>query len=115
MTFVTVCRAAAVAPGAVKGVVADATPVAVANTGDDGWFAIYDICSHQDYSLSEGEVDGCDLECWAHGSRFDLRTGRPDAPPATRAVPVYPVRIVDGQVQVDPDNPLHHDTATEEN
>ncbi len=115
MTYVRVCAADEVAPGAAKGVVADSIPVAVVRTKDDDWFAIYDICSHQDYSLSEGEVDGCDLECWAHGSRFDLRTGHPDAPPATRPVPIYPVRIVAGQVEVDPDNPIHTTSDTEEN
>ncbi|GAB2889416.1 non-heme iron oxygenase ferredoxin subunit [Streptomyces deserti] len=61
-------------------------------------FAIHDVCSHSAVSLSEGEVDGCTVECWLHGSRFDLRTGQPLDPPATRPVPVYPVRIEDGCV-----------------
>ncbi|MER6975649.1 non-heme iron oxygenase ferredoxin subunit [Streptomyces carpinensis] len=61
-------------------------------------FAIYDVCSHSAVSLSEGEADGCTLECWLHGSRFDLRTGHPLDPPATRPVPVYPVQIEDGCV-----------------
>ena len=51
--------------------------------------AIHDICSHADVALSEGEVDGCTIECWLHGSRFDLRTGEPTGPPAVSAVPVY--------------------------
>ena len=63
-------------------------------------FAIYDVCSHSAVSLSEGEVDGCTVECWLHASRFDLRTGRPLDPPATRPVPVYPVQIEDGSVYV---------------
>ncbi len=114
MTFVTVCAVDDVTVNRPLGVVADATPVAVVNTPDDEWFAIYDICSHQDYALSEGDVEGCEIECWAHGSRFNLRTGFPDAPPAVVPVPVYPVRVVDGFVQVDPDNPLSTDSATEE-
>ncbi len=113
MTYVTVCAVDDVAVDRPLGVVADSVPVAVVHTHAGEWFAIYDICSHQDYSLSEGEVDGCELECWAHGSRFNLRTGYPDVPPATQPVPVYPVRIVDGQVQVDPDNPINA-RATEE-
>ena len=52
-------------------------------------------------ALSEGEVDGCTLECWLHGSRFDLRTGKPTGPPASVAVPVYPVQVTDGDVLVD--------------
>ena len=57
------------------------------------WFAVSDICSHADVSLAEGDVDGCTLECWLHGSRFDLRTGRPSGPPATTPVPIYPVSV----------------------
>ncbi|MFK0159447.1 non-heme iron oxygenase ferredoxin subunit [Streptomyces sp. NPDC090499] len=61
-------------------------------------FAIHDVCSHSAVSLSEGEVDKCTVECWLHGSRFDLRTGAPLDPPATRNVPVYPIRVEDGAV-----------------
>jgi 3-phenylpropionate/trans-cinnamate dioxygenase ferredoxin subunit len=52
-------------------------------------------------SLSEGEVEGCTVECWLHGSRFDLRSGKPLDPPATQPVPVYPVRVEDGSVYVE--------------
>ncbi|MFE3032978.1 non-heme iron oxygenase ferredoxin subunit [Streptomyces canus] len=63
-------------------------------------FAIHDTCSHSAVSLSEGEVEGCTIECWLHASRFDLRTGEPLGPPATRPVSVYPVRIEVGNVYV---------------
>ncbi|UNO42727.1 non-heme iron oxygenase ferredoxin subunit [Streptomyces sp. MST-110588] len=56
-------------------------------------FAINDICSHANVSLSEGEVEDCSIECWLHGSSFDLRTGKPSGLPATQPVPVYPVKI----------------------
>lgn len=56
-------------------------------------YAIRDVCSHAEVPLSEGEVDGCTIECWLHGSRFDLRTGKPTGMPATEPVPVYPVKI----------------------
>lgn len=56
-------------------------------------FAIRDECSHASVPLSEGEVDDCTIECWLHGSRFDLRTGKPTGMPATEPVPVYPVKI----------------------
>jgi 3-phenylpropionate/trans-cinnamate dioxygenase ferredoxin subunit len=55
--------------------------------------AVFDECSHAEVSLSDGEVEDCTVECWLHGSRFDLRTGKPTGLPATEAVPVYPVRI----------------------
>jgi 3-phenylpropionate/trans-cinnamate dioxygenase ferredoxin subunit len=64
-------------------------------------FAINDVCSHGQVSLSEGEVDGCTLECWLHGSRFDLRTGAPLSLPAVDPVPVYPVKVDDGKILVD--------------
>jgi len=63
-------------------------------------FAINDICSHANGSLSEGEVDGCSIECWLHGSTFDLPTGKPSGLPATRPVPVYPVKIEGDDVLV---------------
>jgi len=77
----------------------DGTPVAVVHTEGE-WFAIYDECSHAEVPLSEGEIDGCTLECWLHGSRFDLRTGDPSGPPATRPVPVYPVSVEGDRVFV---------------
>ena len=68
---------------------------------DDGVRAINDVCSHADVSLSEGEVDGQTIECWLHGSRFDLDTGQPSGLPATQPVPVYPVTIDGDTVLVD--------------
>jgi 3-phenylpropionate/trans-cinnamate dioxygenase ferredoxin subunit len=67
---------------------------------EDAVYAIGDRCTHQDISLSEGEVhiDECQLECWKHGSTFSLKTGRPDTLPATKAVPVFDVRIDGGDV-----------------
>ena len=62
---------------------------------DDQFYAIGDTCSHEDYSLSEGEVlsEESELECWKHGSTFDLRTGEACSLPATKPVPVYTVRV----------------------
>jgi len=79
--------------------VVDKTAVAVV-LAEGEVFAINDICSHGQVSLSEGEVDGCTLECWLHGSQFDLRTGKPLSLPATDPVPVYPTKVEDGKVFV---------------
>jgi 3-phenylpropionate/trans-cinnamate dioxygenase ferredoxin component len=87
-----VCTVAEVAEGTAHRVVVDGRPIAVVHT-EGQWFAVSDICSHADVSLAEGDVDGCTLECWLHGSRFDLRTGRPSGPPATTPVPTYPVSV----------------------
>ena len=74
-------------------------PVAVVRLGDD-LYALGDTCSHADYSLAEGEVDPEEgtIECWKHGSLFNLSTGEAETLPATRPVPVYDVGVDDGQV-----------------
>ena len=79
--------------------------VAVVRVGDEV-FAIEDVCSHAEIPLTDGEVDGCTIECVLHGSRFDLRTGKPTGPPATRPVPVFGTSVVDGEVFADLDSPL---------
>jgi len=63
-------------------------------------YALDDICSHEDVSLSEGEVDidECALECWKHGSLFSLETGEALSLPATKSVKTYEVRIIDNDV-----------------
>ncbi len=92
--------------GAVQ-VVIDDQPVSVVRAEDGSIHAIDDTCSHAEVSLSEGEVDDCTIECWLHGSRFDLRTGQPTALPATRPVDVYPVRVEDDVVHVDVTAPIN--------
>ena len=69
---------------------------------DDEFHAIADRCSHEDYSLAEGEVwvEEREIECPRHGSTFDLLTGNPCSLPATHGVAVYEVQVVDGSVTV---------------
>jgi 3-phenylpropionate/trans-cinnamate dioxygenase ferredoxin subunit len=69
---------------------------------DEDVYALHDVCSHQEVPLSEGEVDTDEraIECWKHGSQFDLVTGEPLSLPATRPVPVYDVRVDDGLIVV---------------
>ena len=93
MSAVEVCKLADIpVPGAIP-VVVDGVPVAVVRESNGTVHALRDVCSHADVALSEGEVDGCTLECWLHGSRFDLLTGKPSGPPATTSVPVYAVKV----------------------
>jgi 3-phenylpropionate/trans-cinnamate dioxygenase ferredoxin component len=103
--FHIVCQVGDIAPGTAKRYILDGVAMAIART-DEGVFAINDRCSHADVSLAEGEVDGCAIECWLHGSAFDLRTGVPLSLPAIEPVPVYALRVVgDGDaanVEVDP-------------
>jgi 3-phenylpropionate/trans-cinnamate dioxygenase ferredoxin subunit len=79
---------------------ADPARVCVALTGGRV-FALRDECSHQDVRLSDGEVEDGKIECWLHGSQFDLESGKPICLPAVDAVPTYPVTIVGGDVLVD--------------
>ena len=69
---------------------------------DDDFYAVDDECSHEDYSLSEGEVwaSDCSIECPRHGSLFDLRTGAACSLPATQPVAAYTVEVADGTVSV---------------
>jgi 3-phenylpropionate/trans-cinnamate dioxygenase ferredoxin subunit len=73
--------------------------------------AISDMCTHATVPLSEGEVDDCTIECWLHGSRFDLRTGEPTGLPAITAVDVYPVTIEGDDVYVDTSRTIGADNA----
>jgi 3-phenylpropionate/trans-cinnamate dioxygenase ferredoxin subunit len=110
--FVVVCAVDDVAVGGVLAVAAGGVELALVRTPDEV-FAIRDECSHAAIALSEGEVDAgdCEIECWLHGSRFDLRTGKPTGLPATEPVHVYPVRVVDGQVLVDVVHPRNQDDS----
>ena len=76
-------------------------PVALFRTDDGDVYAVDDTCTHQEASLSDGWVEGCAVECPLHSSRFDLRTGQVDAPPAQRPVRTHRVVVEDGAMYVD--------------
>lgn len=96
-----VCRFDELAVGQPARAEVDGVVVALVRCSDEVVYAVNDTCSHADVSLSEGEVTDCTLECWLHGSRFDLRTGEPIGLPATQPVATYPVHVIDGAVHVD--------------
>ena len=85
--------------GAVQAEIAG-TAVAIVRDSAGDIHAIDDTCSHANVSLSEGDVEDGEIECWLHGSRFDLRTGKPTGLPATSPISVYPVKIDGGDVFV---------------
>jgi 3-phenylpropionate/trans-cinnamate dioxygenase ferredoxin component len=80
----------------------DGVAIAVVLDASGEVHAIGDVCTHGDISLSDGFVEGDSLECWAHGSAFSLRTGRPLNLPAYEPVPVYEVTIDGDDVLIDP-------------
>ena len=99
--FVPVAREGDVAPGAVRVVEANGRSLALGHCDDGTWGAIDNVCTHDGGVLGEGELEDCLVECPRHGARFDLATGEVKALPAVFPVNAYPVRVVDGQVEVD--------------
>jgi 3-phenylpropionate/trans-cinnamate dioxygenase ferredoxin component len=97
--FVRACAVSELRDGEAVSIVVGGDEIAIALTEGEV-FAIRDWCSHAAVPLSEGEVDGFTIECWLHGSCFDLRTGKPTSMPATVPVPVYPVKIEGDDVLV---------------
>jgi len=100
MAFVRACALSDLAEDTAVAVEVGDEDVAVVRSGGRV-FAIRDECSHASIPLSEGDVGGCEIECYLHGSRFDLRTGAALGLPATEPVPVYAVRIEGDDVYVD--------------
>src|SRR3954470_24794200 len=90
--YVRACAVADLADESAVALDIDGVPVCLAKTEGEV-FAVHDVCSHAEVPLSEGDIEDGTVECWLHGSRFDLRSGRPIGLPATRPVPTYPVKI----------------------
>jgi 3-phenylpropionate/trans-cinnamate dioxygenase ferredoxin subunit len=102
MTAIKICSVDDIDPGTAVRVVIDDVPIAVVKDSAGAIHAIGDTCTHGDISLAEGFVEDETLECWAHGSKFSLVSGKPLTLPAYEPVPVYRVSIADGDVYVDP-------------
>lgn len=104
MSFERVCALSDLTVGEAAQALVGGRLVAMVRDESGHVHAVEDECSHGKVSLSEGDVSGCTVECWLHGSTFDLFTGEPKCLPATAAIQVYPVRL-EGQdvyVSVDP-------------
>ncbi len=87
------------AQGQCKVVDVDDVMVAVFNLQGE-YYAIEDVCSHDGSEIASGCVRGDEIECPRHAARFNIKTGEVTAPPAYEAVDVFPVRVIDGMIQV---------------
>ncbi|CAN01784.1 MULTISPECIES: non-heme iron oxygenase ferredoxin subunit [Clavibacter] len=101
MTAVRICGVDDLDVNEALRVEVDGLAIAIVKDSSGTVHAIGDTCTHGDISLAEGFVEGDTLECWAHGSKFSLETGKPRTLPAYEPVPVYPVSIVDGDIHID--------------
>ncbi len=99
LEFVTVATVDEIGDGQRKLVDVDGEPLAVFKIAGQ-YFAIADVCSHDEGPVAEGVVEGTTIECPRHGGRFDLRDGKALGLPAVVDIPAYPVRVVGKEIQV---------------
>ena len=97
--FVTVATVDEIPPGDRLIVEIGRLWIAIFNV-DGEYYAIRDVCPHDDGPVAEGELTGCVIECPRHGATFDIRTGKVLTPPALVDVPTYEVRVQGNEVQV---------------
>ncbi len=98
MSFVRACALDDIRTDEALAVTVGDYDVALARDGAEV-FALQDLCSHAAVALSEGDVANCTIECWLHGSTFDLRSGKPTTFPATEPVATFAVEIRDADSQ----------------
>lgn len=87
--------------GGLKAVMAEDTEICLAHADDGNFYAIDDVCTHENFLLSGGELFGLDVECPQHGSRFNLQTGKVTGLPAVIPTKVYEVEVEGDEVYVD--------------
>jgi 3-phenylpropionate/trans-cinnamate dioxygenase ferredoxin subunit len=97
--WVTVAKTDALAPGEWRTLDVDGTAVVVFNIEGD-YYAIEDVCTHDGGQLTGGAVEGDQIICPRHGSRFCIKTGEALTPPAYEPTAKFPVRVHEGSVQV---------------
>jgi 3-phenylpropionate/trans-cinnamate dioxygenase ferredoxin component len=99
--FVAIGPASAIEPGKFADFKLEGASILVVNCNGQ-YHAIEDRCTHDDGSLAEGRLYGCEIECPRHGAKFDMKTGKATALPAFNPVRSFPVRVTaEGQLEVD--------------
>ena len=99
--FVAVAVSGEITPGSFRKVTIAGRSFIVANV-DGRYYAVEDLCSHEDYPLSYGRLEGERIKCSLHGSRFSLVTGRPQEEPADEPIATFQTREEEGRVWLDP-------------
>lgn len=97
--YIQVIEASEIRPGERLVIEIDELPIAIFNVGGQ-YYAIGDVCTHDDGPLAEGELDGYQIICPRHGARFDIRDGKALRLPAAAPTPWYPVRVKDGMIEI---------------
>jgi 3-phenylpropionate/trans-cinnamate dioxygenase ferredoxin subunit len=99
-TYVRVAKTGEIPAGSGIYVDVDGIPIAIFHV-DDNYYATSDVCTHEETSLSEGELEGEIVECPLHGARFNVRTGEVKALPAVVRLQTYPLRVVNDAIEVE--------------
>ncbi|RTZ77865.1 MAG: non-heme iron oxygenase ferredoxin subunit [Gammaproteobacteria bacterium] len=99
-----VAEAGELTPGQMKRITPGGRRLLLCNA-DGKLYAVDEMCSHEDYSLFLGCIQEGKIKCSLHGSYFDLETGQPTVEPASEPICTYPLRVSDGEVWVNPDQP----------
>ncbi len=97
--WIDAAREGSLAPGEHLLIDVDGVEVAIFNI-DGAYYAIQDTCTHDGAEIASGQLTDGELRCPRHGARFCLKTGRVLSPPAYEDLPTYPVRVMDGRIQV---------------
>jgi nitrite reductase/ring-hydroxylating ferredoxin subunit len=97
--FVKVAETKDIQPSTMKAVDLASERVCIVNV-EGNYYAIGNVCTHVGGPLDEGTLEGYEVECPWHGSKFDVRTGEPTKPPARQAVPKYEVKVEDNNILV---------------
>jgi nitrite reductase/ring-hydroxylating ferredoxin subunit len=100
MRLIRACAADELAEGQMRAVADAPEPLAVCKVGGE-WFAFRNNCSHTNFPLTEGFLEGTEVQCGFHGARFCVRTGAVRAYPARHGIEVFPVRLDNGEVFVE--------------
>jgi len=101
-TWVKVLSVSEVPAGTCQVVDLEGTEIAVCHVAGQ-FYAVENICTHDGGELTGGRLDGCQIVCPRHGARFDLRSGAVLSPPAYEPIHAFPLRVVDGVIQLQDD------------